>query len=80
MGEGIVDHLVIWFDVEFPGGSVLSTSPKCPVTHWKQCVIFLERKVQMKGYLKGEISFLKHPFHTRKVAVWLKYQCGETSH
>ena len=36
----------IWFDCRFPGESyeesiVLSTGPKVPVTHWKQCIVVL---------------------------------------
>ena len=37
-----MNHLILWFDVEFPGGTILTTSPNAPITHWKQCAIFFD--------------------------------------
>jgi protein arginine N-methyltransferase 6 len=39
--NGKYQGFCIWFDVEFPDGSLLSTSPKAERTHWKQTVIVL---------------------------------------
>lgn len=46
---GVHQGFCVWFDCTFPSCSgcdidervVLSTSPKAPITHWKQCVIIL---------------------------------------
>lgn len=39
--EGILQGICIWFSVEFPDGSVLSTGPMDKSTHWKQTIIVL---------------------------------------
>ena len=40
--------LCIWFDISFPGGEVLSTSPKDKTTHWWQSFVCLEDFQTMK--------------------------------
>ena len=40
--------LCIWFDITFPGGEVLSTSPKDKTTHWWQSFVCLEDFKVMK--------------------------------
>lgn len=37
----------IWFDVEFPDGSMLSTAPTAEPTHWKQTVIVLPTSIEV---------------------------------
>ncbi|XP_078034376.1 uncharacterized protein LOC144468561 isoform X2 [Augochlora pura] len=39
--EGKYQGICIWFDVEFPDGLELSTSPLSEATHWKQTAIVL---------------------------------------
>jgi predicted RNA methylase len=48
--------IVLWFDCEFPtnvksdpNSLVLSTSPSCPSTHWKQTVIALPTEISLKA-------------------------------
>lgn len=44
----VVNCFVIWFDVYFPNGGVLSTSPFEPPTHWNQELLLLDRGLQME--------------------------------
>jgi len=44
-----VDGIAIWFDLFFPGGSVLSTSPQAPSTHWKQTLMFLPEPLKVNA-------------------------------
>ena len=39
--QGICHGFCFWFDCHFEEGVVLSTSPKAPMTHWKQAVVML---------------------------------------
>ncbi|XP_011312610.1 probable protein arginine N-methyltransferase 1.2 isoform X2 [Fopius arisanus] len=39
--SGKLQGICVWFDVEFPNSSQLSTSPRREPTHWKQTVILL---------------------------------------
>ncbi|KEG10748.1 arginine N-methyltransferase, type I [Trypanosoma grayi] len=41
----VVDGFTLWFDVSFRD-AVLSTSPRCPPTHWKQTTILLPASVR----------------------------------
>lgn len=46
--QGLLNGLVVWFDVEFTHGSapvVLSTSPFAPSTHWKQSCFDLNDRI-----------------------------------
>ena len=45
--EGKYQGLSLWFDVEFPDGSVLSTDPREEPTHWKQTVIVLPTSIEV---------------------------------
>jgi predicted RNA methylase len=51
LGDDIMSGLVAWFDVRFPGGLVLSTSPEASQegynTHWRQCQFFLNQGVRV---------------------------------
>ncbi|XP_035733209.1 protein arginine N-methyltransferase 6-like isoform X1 [Vespa mandarinia] len=46
--EGILQGICIWFSVEFPDGSELSTGPLDTSTHWKQTVIVLPMDVKVE--------------------------------
>lgn len=45
--DGRYQGICIWFDVEFPDGSELSTSPFYKATHWKQTVIVLPTDIEV---------------------------------
>ncbi|XP_043464237.1 protein arginine N-methyltransferase 6 [Leptopilina heterotoma] len=45
--DGKCQGICIWFVVEFPDGSELSTSPSCEPTHWKQSVIVLPNEIEL---------------------------------
>lgn len=52
----------IWFDCRFPSDSyedaiVLSTSPKAPETHWKQCIVVLPEQACEDLEEKSPIAF-----------------------
>ena len=37
-----IQGVCIWFNINFSSRLILSTHPKSPATHWKQCVIFFD--------------------------------------
>lgn len=45
--DGKYQGICIWFKVEFPDGSELSTAPGDNDTHWKQTVIVLPEDIQV---------------------------------
>ena len=45
--DGRYQGICIWFAVEFPDGSELSTSPSDEVTHWKQTAIVLPAGIEV---------------------------------
>ncbi|XP_033335587.2 uncharacterized protein LOC117225896 [Megalopta genalis] len=45
--DGKYQGICIWFDIEFPGGLELSTSPLSEATHWKQTAIVLPADVDV---------------------------------
>ena len=54
--KNICRGIVLWFDCEFPTDTksencliALSTSPKCPSTHWKQTVILLPTEISLES-------------------------------
>lgn len=53
--DGKFQGICIWFVVEFPNGSELSTAPSCKLTHWKQTVIVLPN--EMEVYTNEPLAF-----------------------
>lgn len=50
LGTAVLSGLVGWFDVKFPGGIVLTTSPEKPAgyhTHWRQAQLLLNEGRQV---------------------------------
>jgi protein arginine N-methyltransferase 1 len=50
-----ISGFAVWFDIQFDGpdaSSVLSTSPRAPLTHWQQTLFFLEQTAKVTG---GEV-------------------------
>lgn len=63
----------IWFDVEFPDNTVLSTAPWEQTTHWKQTVIVLPNTIHISEGepLAYEIKFEKDLNELRRYNVSL---------
>ncbi|KAJ8670484.1 hypothetical protein QAD02_001743 [Eretmocerus hayati] len=53
--SGKYQGIGIWFDVEFPDGSILSTSPQADPTHWKQFVIVFPQTFEVED--KEPVAF-----------------------
>ena len=45
--DGKYQGMCIWFAVEFPDGSELSTAPNDEATHWKQTIIVLPAEIEV---------------------------------
>lgn len=45
--NGKYQGVCIWFTVEFPDGSELSTAPSAELTHWKQTVLLLTQEIEV---------------------------------
>lgn len=45
--DGRCQGICVWFSVEFPDGSELSTSPSQPPTHWKQIAVVLPTDMEV---------------------------------
>ncbi|XP_033165113.1 protein arginine N-methyltransferase 1 [Drosophila mauritiana] len=63
MRSGIINMLVLYFDVLFPSGKsnksvTLSTSPHSPWTHWEQTVLHLDEPlyVRIRDRVRGELA------------------------
>jgi hypothetical protein len=79
--------LVSWFDTDFENLEkpiVLTTSPYCTPTHWKQVVFYLDHElIVRKGeVLKGSIAVRKSKTNFRELDVKISYhfdgsQCSE---
>jgi 2-polyprenyl-3-methyl-5-hydroxy-6-metoxy-1,4-benzoquinol methylase len=63
-----------WFDVQFPGGSVLSTSPDHSETHWGQVMLWFDHfhQVQQDDRLRGTLDFSINPQYRRSVDLNVK--------
>ncbi|XP_014212401.1 protein arginine N-methyltransferase 6 [Copidosoma floridanum] len=53
--DGKYQGLAIWFEVEFPNGTCLNTSPAADPTHWKQTVLVLPKSIDVSE--KEPIAF-----------------------
>lgn len=77
--QDFVHALVVWFDVRFDAsesGTVLSTSPGMPDTHWKQTVLYLTEPLVVfeNDVIVGRIGVRKNGFNPRDLDVKLAYQ------
>merc|ERR1719187_1148097 len=74
-----IHGLCVWFDVQFPGGTTLSTAPGAPPTHWGQTHLLLahaQRAVQ-DTRLRGTLSLTPAPSCRRALRVQLEYRVDE---
>lgn len=70
--------IVTWFDTDFKDLTnpiVLTTSPYCVPTHWKQVVFYLEKElIVRKGeVLKGSIAVRQSKTNFREIDVKISY-------
>ncbi|XP_071520008.1 protein arginine N-methyltransferase 6-like isoform X2 [Panulirus ornatus] len=74
MGSRRLNSMVLWFDVWFPGGFKLSTSPDNEDTHWQNTVLPLATApLQQDTQVKGELSITQDLTNHRFLNVDLTY-------
>ncbi|XP_018024031.1 protein arginine N-methyltransferase 6 isoform X2 [Hyalella azteca] len=77
MGSRRLNCLVFWFDVFFPGGVKLSTSPDLEDTHWQNTVLPLPpTKVVQDTAFSGEVTIAQHK--KRSLDIRLRYCVGDS--
>lgn len=79
-GWNRVHGFTLWFDVEFPGNVVLSTSPFKDSTHWSQVVLYLDESFQavQDTLISGSIRLQKGK-QPRDLAIQLKYSVDKST-
>ncbi|XP_058802149.1 uncharacterized protein LOC131670508 [Phymastichus coffea] len=81
--NGKYQGCAIWFDVEFPDDSVLSTDPALEPTHWQQTVIVLPTSfdVSRKEPIAFELKFDRNNSNSRRYNVsFTMLDASEVSH
>jgi len=75
MGARPVNCVCVWFDVAFPCGTVLTTSPHHEETHWQTTVLPIEDGfVQQDAPFSGRLSV--SAAKKRSLAITLRYALG----
>ncbi|KAB7498567.1 putative protein arginine N-methyltransferase 6.1 [Armadillidium nasatum] len=74
MGNRCLNSLVLWFDVMFPEGVKLSTSPDEEDTHWQNTVLTLpDCRVKQDSLVKGTIKISQDDSYYRHLKLELEY-------
>ena len=55
--EALMNCIVLWFDAEFPGNTVLLCGPSAPRNHWGSTVCPLERVLQVNNSSQIRVDF-----------------------
>ncbi|CAI9727668.1 protein arginine N-methyltransferase 6-like [Octopus vulgaris] len=78
-GWNRVHGFSLWFDVEFPGNIILSTSPFTELTHWSQVVLYVHEPFQtvQDTTIKGKIKLEKGK-QPRDLAIQLKFAVDDS--
>lgn len=77
MGSRRVNCIVSWFDVMFPGGVTLSTSPHLEDTHWQNTVLPIhDVNVQQDVKLEGKLTIAQ--INKRSLDIKLSYTVGDS--
>lgn len=75
MGSRQLNSIVLWFDVWFPGGLKLSTSPDNEDTHWQNTVLPLATvPLQQDTKVEGELTITQDLTNHRFLNVDLTYR------
>ncbi|CAF2181640.1 unnamed protein product, partial [Rotaria magnacalcarata] len=78
MGSRCLNSIVLWFDVWFPDGSRLSTSPDLEDTHWQNTVLGLhDQKLQQDDIVSGTITISQDDNYYRHLKVGLEYSINK---
>uniref|UniRef100_A0A2P2I0J6 Protein arginine N-methyltransferase 6 n=1 Tax=Hirondellea gigas TaxID=1518452 RepID=A0A2P2I0J6_9CRUS len=73
MGSRNLNCIVCWFDVTFPGGVKISTSPDLEDTHWQNTVLPLpDMKVVQDSTVVGVLTISQH--NKRSLDIKLQYK------
>ena len=81
MGSRELNSIVLWFDVCFPDGSVLSTSPDMEDTHWQNTVLPLTMsRVKQDDDIEGDLKITQDNSNYRFINVELNYSINKKSH
>jgi protein arginine N-methyltransferase 1 len=69
--DGTVDVLTFFFDVSFEGGTVLTTAPEAPATHWQQTHFYLRTPFAGRAgdVMRGRVIWAKGQTRKREVAL-----------
>lgn len=74
MGNRCLNSLVLWFDVIFPEGVKLSTSPDEEDTHWQNTVLTLpDCRVKQDSLVNGTIKISQDDSYYRHLKLELEY-------
>lgn len=75
IGSRQLNSIVLWFDVWFPGGLKLSTSPDNEDTHWQNTVLPLATvPLQQDTKVEGELTITQDLTNHRFLNVDITYQ------
>ena len=77
-GFRALNSLVFWFDVWFPSGGKLSTSPDLEDTHWQNTVLSIkENRLKQDDEIKGTIHIKQDKVFFRHLSVELDYSVND---
>lgn len=73
-----INGICVWFDTLFTHGNRvinLTTSPDQQATHWKQCIVYLEKDMPLKAgeELNGSLMIKKNEKNPRDLDIKLSY-------
>lgn len=81
IGDCKVAGFCVFFDVEFPGGVKLSTSPQADLTHWCQTVLAVEPfAVHQDELISGELRFEQNSSNKRLLTVHLRVENSQKNY
>lgn len=80
MGSRRLNSLVLWFDVWFPGGMKLTTSPDDEDTHWQNTVLPLAtQQLKQDTKVEGDLVITQDLTNHRFLKIDVKYSVDDNS-
>ncbi|CAL4139028.1 unnamed protein product, partial [Meganyctiphanes norvegica] len=80
MGSRRLNSLVLWFDVWFPGGMRLTTSPDDEDTHWQNTVLPLAtQQLKQDTKVEGDLVITQDLSNHRFLKIDVKYSVDDSS-